>query len=301
MQRAVLVAVVFASSVAAAAPRTAQLDATGACDLGELEPRASELLGRPAIAADAAARVEVVVVREGDVLAATLTFTDENGTAQPARTMTAASCEELIEPIAIVISLVLREEPPPAPEPPAPPPPPAPTPLVEHHDTLFTPEPPPIRARALELGAAISSARHSTLVVGGRLERRRTALAADLEVSLPEQVDVSQGAVHVTSARANAAGCLRLRGVWACGLVGAGLVRARGDDLMDARTAIRPLASLGVRAEWRQPLSRHLGLRLFATADQVLVRPSFLVDNTAVWTAPLLQVWLGGGIFLQMP
>ena len=299
MQRSVPVAILLATSVAAAEPRTTRLDATGACDLASVEERANELLGRSAISDDAAARVDVTTAHDGASLAATLTFTDENGVAHP-RTMSAASCDDLAEAVAIVISLVLREEaPPPPPPPPSPPPPPPPE--QPANDALFAPGPPPATSRVLELGIATSSSRHAALVLGGRLEQRRTALGVDVEIGMPEQVDAAQGAVHVASARADIAGCLRMQRIAACGLLPAGVVRARGEDLMDASSAILPQASLGLRAEWRQRLTRRVGLRVFATVDQVLVRPRFLVGDAAVWTTPLVQAWVGGGVFFHMP
>jgi hypothetical protein len=167
--------------------------------------------------------------------------------------------------------------------------------------TPLSPAPETSSGTALELGAATSSARRSTIVLGGRLDRARTALVADLAIALPERVDVLNGAVHVTSVRADAGACLRMHRFAACGLIGAGLDRARGEDLMDARAAIRPLAALGLRAEWRQPVSRRIGVRLFASVEQLLVRPRFLVDDTPIWNEPLLQAWLGGGIFFHMP
>lgn len=298
MQRSVPVAILLATSVAAAQPRTTRLDATGACDLASVEARANELLGRSAISDDAAARVDVTTAHDGESLTATLTFTDENGVAHP-RTMSAASCDDLAEAVAIVISLVLRED---APPPPSPPPPAAlPVPEQPANDALFAPGPPPATSRVLEVGIATSSSRHAALVLGGRLEQRRTALGVDVEIGMPEQVDAAQGAVHVASARADVAGCLRMQSFAACGLLAAGVVRARGEDLMDASSAVLPHASLGLRAEWRQRLTRRVGLRVFATVDQVLVRPRFLVGDAAVWTTPLLQGWVGGGVFFHMP
>ncbi len=288
----------LATSVAAAEPRTTRLDATGVCELASVEERANELLGRSAISADAAARIDVTTAREGETLRATLTFTDENGVSHP-RAMTAASCDELAESVALVISLVLREE---APPPPAPASTPTPRPVEQPtNDALFTPAPPPATSRVVELGVATSSARHDAIVLGGRLEQRRTALGAEVTVGIPEEVEAGQGAVHVWSARADVAACLRMQSFAACGLAGAGVVRARGTDLMDASSAVLPQASVGLRAEWHQRLTRRVGLRVFATIDQVLVRPSFLVDDTAVWTTPLIQAWLGGGVFFHIP
>jgi hypothetical protein len=299
MKGGVLAILLLTASVAAADPaRSTQLSASGLCDATSFEARSNELLGRTAIDPEAAARVSIVTALQGAALTATLTFVDENGSEQPPREMTAASCDELAESVAIVISLVLRQAAPAAP----PPPPPVPVVNAVQDDESYVPaDRVPRSTQALELGVAMSSARQSALVVGGRLEYRRTALAADVEVAMPDSVDVNGGRVHVTSARADVAGCLRVNSFVACGLVSGGLVRARGEDLMDGRTAVRPVAGASLRAEWRQPISRRVGLRVFASVEQLLLRPSFLVDDVVVWTTPLLQVWGGGGIFFQMP
>jgi hypothetical protein len=300
MKRRVAVLLVVTASVAAAEPaRTTRLETSGACELTSVASHASELLGRDAIDASAAAYVRVITEQQGDAFAATLAFVDENGNAQPARPITSASCDELAESVAIVISLVLREAAP-AP-PPAPPAPPAPLSVDARVDGDTTAVAARSIAKAFELGAATSVAGHSALVLGARLERGRRALAIGVELEAPATADAPPGRVHVLAARADVAGCLRASGFAACGLVAGGLVRARGEDLMDARAAIRPLAALGLRAEWRQLVTRQFGLRVFAAVEQLVVRPSFLVADTAVWTSPLVQAWLGAGVFFHIP
>jgi hypothetical protein len=301
MKGRVAVLLMMTASVAAAEPpRTTQLEASGACPLPDVDAHASELLGRAAIDASAAARVRVVTEQHGDALDATLVFVDENGSAQPARPITAASCAELAESVAIVISLVLREAPP-TPAAPSRASASAPTAAERVRDstTLATVRPP--TTTAFELGAATRVGGGPALVLGVRLERGRRALGFDVAIDAPATADVPPGSVHILAARADAVGCLHARGFAACGLVAGGVARARGEDLMDARAAIRPLVAVGVRAEWRRLVTRHLGVRGFASVEQLLVRPSFLVADTAVWTSPLVQAWVGFGAFFQMP
>jgi hypothetical protein len=287
------------TSVAAAQPATARLDVSGACELAQLEARSNELLGRAGVVADARAQIAIATHVEGGAQLATLSFVDEHGAAQPARTITAASCNELGESIAVVISLVLRQNaPPPPPARAPPPPPPAP---VREDDSVFAPAPPPAKALALELGAALATTMQTSIVLGGRFERARFALGVDLEVPMPETVELGTASVHVMSLRADAAGCFRARGFAACGLLIGGLVRARGEDLMNARTAFGPLAAAGARVEWRQPASRRAGVRIFASVEQLLARPRIVVDSTEVWAIPEREAALGAGLFFQMP
>jgi hypothetical protein len=80
-----------------------------------------------------------------------------------------------------------------------------------------------------------------------------------------------------------------------------GVVRARGEDLMNARTAFGPVAALGARVEWRQPVSRRVGVRVFGSVEQLLARPRVVVDTTEVWAIPARQAAIGAGIFFQVP
>ena len=300
MKGGLLALCVMTSVAAAETSTTVRFEAAGACELTALEPRTNELLGRVAITADARARIAIASEQTGDAVSATLTFSDEAGVTKSSRTITAASCDELAESIAVVLSLVLRE---PAPEPaPAPPPPAPPAPAVTTGvDTTFTLVPARHSPIAIELGATIGSALDSAIVIGGRLERRALAFGVELAVAMPKTVEVLGGAVHVTSARLAGAGCARLNQFSGCWLVIGGAVRGSGEDLMDARSATGALVGVGARVEWRQPVSRRAGVRVFGAVEQLLVRPSFLVGDTAVFSSAERQAWLGAGVFLHIP
>ena len=291
-----LVAFLLSANVAAAQPAaTARIESAGACELPTLATRSNELLGRAAITSDARARITIATAQDVDAYIATLTFIDEAGVAEPARTISATSCDELADSVAIVISLVLREAPVAAP-PPAPPPP---APVVREADTI---EPPAATSnRSFELGSMIGSAKEAAIVAGVRIDRKRIAIGGDLAVSLPKTIEAMPGSAHMMSFRLDAAGCVRLRNFAGCGLLIGGLVVGRGEGFMESRTAVSPILGIGLRSEWRQPMSRRLGLRIFATIEQLVLRPSFLVDSTPVYTTPLIQAWFGAGIYLRMP
>jgi hypothetical protein len=70
---------------------------------------------------------------------------------------------------------------------------------------------------------------------------------------------------------------------------------------MGATSAVRPVAALGTRLEWRQSVSRRFGVRVFADLEQLVATTRFLVDDTAVWTSPPRQAALGAGVFLRVP
>ncbi|HEY5926475.1 MAG TPA: hypothetical protein VIV11_32535 [Kofleriaceae bacterium] len=301
MKRGLLVLCVTSSVAAADASTTARIEAAGACELATLEARTNELLGRVAIVPDASARIAVSTVLAGDTFAASLVFSDAAGVEQSSRAITAASCDELTESIAVVLSLVLRQ--PEAADASPPPRVAAPAPAVERTDEAPGIAPPPARAStiAIELAGAVGTALDSAVMLGGRLDRSRFGFGVEVAVAMPKSVDAFEGSVHVTSARLAGAGCASLSRFSACGLLTGGVVRGSGEDLMAARSAVAPLVGVGARLEWRQLVSRRTGVRVFGAFEQLLVRPSFLVGDTPVFTSAERQAWLGAGVFLHIP
>ncbi len=306
--------------VAAVAPATAddrataRLETGGVCELIDVAERTNDLLGRAAVDPTAAARLRVDTTRAGEQLVATLELVDETGAAQPPRTITAHSCEELGESLAVVISIVLRRDaaapwpasiaPPLEPPPATPAPPPAPEPplrLSEEDEAGHSLTPVAARATVIDVGAAMATSRTSVLVAGGRLERERAAFGLALAVAIPSTVELGTGSAHVRIASLQAAACARRGRMSACGTAAAGAVYGSGEDLIEARSAVRPIAGLGVRVDWRQSVSRRLGVVVFAEAEQRLLTTRFLVDAMPVWTSPPRQASLGAGVFLRVP
>ena len=301
--KGVAIAVVLAMPAPASAEsmRSARITADGVCDLAGLDVRTNELLGRTAIVDGAAARISIVTADRAGAVTATLTFADNAGT-QSARTLDAASCAELIDPLAIVLSLLLREDTGSraAPERPLPPLPPAPPePETEVADIPVVPA--RTRSRMLELAATMGTGGTGAIILGGRVERRRHALGLELHAGLPSATELGVGTVRVMTAKLDAVACYRHGGFGACGLVMAGLVHGRGEDLMTPQTSILPMAGVGARLEWRQPMSRWGGVRLFADVEQLLSTTRFLVDAIPVWTSDARQAWLGAGIYFYSP
>jgi hypothetical protein len=307
MRLAVIATVLTTATAASAEPLTARLDVRGACELTSVEARSNELLERAAILDGGAARFTVDTTSGGGTVSATVTFFDANGTAWPARTITASTCEDLAGSVAIVISLVLRQDSQaPARRSSAPPPEAANRAAAA---APLAPERAPDEQRApdrgmrtvVDVGAAARSSHESALLLGVRRTYRRLAFGLALDVSAPTTTDLGVGSVHVLSARLDATVCAHAGGFAICGLAVGGLVRASGDDLMGATSAVRPVAALGTRLEWRQSVSRRFGVRVFADLEQLVATTRFLVDDTAVWTSPPRQAALGAGVFLRVP
>jgi hypothetical protein len=289
--------------------RTARIVSDGDCNLAGLDARSNELLGRTAIVRDADAQLGIYTTVAGDArISATLTFADASGVARSARTLEAVTCEEMVDSLAVVISLLLRDDATNAasPTPPAPAPAPvavAPVLAVSTRETDVASRSPQTRAatRSLELAASMGTTRTAAIVVGGRLDRSGRAFGVELEVGIPSTTELGVGSVRVMTASLDAVACVRRGGLGACGFVMGGLVRGSGNDLMDARSVIRPVAGVGARLEWRQPMSRWGGIRMFVDVEQLVATTRFLVDEMPVWTTDARQASLGAGIYFHGP
>ncbi len=309
MRAGVIGIVVAATALAHAdSPGVARIVASGDCKLSDLETRSNELLGRAAIVADANASIGIATsIQDAGRVSATLTFADAAGVARSARTVEAATCDEMVDSLAVVISLLLRDgvhdDAPVAPTAavsPAPSPPP-----VQVTETTFVVLPPHASRPALELAAQMGTTKTGEVVIGGRLDRGRHAFGAELHVGIPATTSLGtqegDGSVRVMTLSLGGVVCRRWGSLGACGILMGGLVRGSGADLMDARTAVRPMASVGARLEWRQAMSRWGGIRMFVDAEQLMVSTRFLVDEMPVWTSDARQAWLGAGIYFHGP
>lgn len=300
MRGVVIATTLLMVSVAAADAPTARVEVSGACALDTVTNRTNELLGRTALTPEARAAFSVTAEVESDAVVATLEYVDDAGGAQQARTISATSCDELAESVAVVVSLLLRQEalsPPPRPRVRAE----LPVDPVREVESGVARPIGPARTRSIDLGGAGGTTGAASFMVGGRLQRCRAAAAIELGLETPVELPVGSGSVHVAIGRLNASSCVRLGSLNLCGLLTGGVVRGRGEGLMDARTAIKPIAGLGVRLEWRQLVSTHVGMRLFGDFEQLLANTRFLVDGMSVWTSDSRQAWFGVGVFLQGP
>ncbi len=299
MRCAALVAISLTASVAAADAPTARLELTGACELGTVSDSANELLGRVAIAPDAQALFRVVTELAGDTVVATLSYVSDAGLAQQPRTIAATNCDELAESLAVVVSLVLRQEAlaaPPVVEPVTG----APSEPVREVEPGVQPVAPP-RMRSIELAGAAGSAGIGSVIAGVRMQHGRGSVGLELAVELPTETTIGMGTVDVVTTRAGANGCVRLGPVAACGLLIGGVTRGKGEQLFDAHSVIKPIGGIGARLEWRHLVSSRIGTRVFCDFEQLLATTRFLVDDMPVWTTASRQVWLGAGVFLRMP
>jgi hypothetical protein len=299
MRGFVLASVLSMPALAAAGPlRTARLDVTGTCELSTLAARTNELAGRIAVTTDAPALISITTAAHDDgKLGATLVLYDERRATQPLRTVTASTCDELETSLAVVVSLVVQQDPaPPLPLPAAPEVPLPPPPVEPAVDRPLEALPQRRTSPAVILGVAHASSGESSLVIGGE----KSWFGAELQLAAIG-IDPDYGHADITLARLAVTPCMRWSVISACAVAMAGLAHGHGEDLMTPETSIRPTAGVGGRLEWHQALGASAGLRVFLDGMQLVAKTTFLIDDEVVWTTPARTVSAGVGIYFQLP
>ena len=295
--RGMVGALVLVPSLAIAAPpRTARLDVSGTCELRGITARANELAGRPAITSDGAALISITTseIDRGGI-AATVVLSDEQHVTQPLRAVSAATCDALETSLAIVLSLVVQQEPAASaslPVVPDVPPPPA---AVPPRATLVVLHPRSVRP-VVQMAMGYATSGESQVAAG----IDRGALGAELQIATADG-EPEYGRVDIVTVRLAGTACYRVSGLGACGVAFAGLVHGSSSDLMFPDVATRPIAGLGARLEWRQSLGNSAGVRVFADVTQLIVTTQFLVDDVPAWKTSARAATVGAGMFFQLP
>ncbi|WP_437566394.1 hypothetical protein [Sorangium sp. So ce542] len=202
-----------------------------------------------------------------------------------------ATCDELVEAVALTVAILLDSQPapPPAPPPAAPAPPPAPV-------AVPPPRPPPQAPRgdvAVELGAAGTVGMLDLFrpAAVADVSLRRSAWSAGLgAVWLPRQdIEIAPGAVSVGLVAATARGCATLLGeldglrLSACAVSLLGAVHGAGKGFDPDREAAAPWFALGASALAEGPLfgTRAFGWAARATLLAPVVRARVTIERRA--------------------
>lgn len=304
------VARAFCIAAIAAAPAAASpvrlVTGGDACALDALPTRVDALLGRAPFDSNAAAVVRVEVARGDERVTAAVTFEDADGTRRGPRRVEAASCDALLDSLALVIAMGLPPDsaaPPTAPPAAAPPVAAEPAAGLELHAPPVGPiAPGPAAANELAVSAGGAASLSSNgwgqvLAVGLRWRRARHSLALELRLEAPETRAIApMGAVAIAMTTIAAVGCRHAGDFAVCAVLGVGEVRGSGAGLYDARAAITPLVDGGVRLGWEHGVWRGLRVRMQIGADVSATTSQFDVDEMPVWTSSRVQAWAGAGV-----
>jgi hypothetical protein len=120
------------------------------------------------------------------------------------------------------------------------------------------------------------------------------SVAVEPRIDVPASTDVPAGGrISVLTASGAATPCVHAGGLAGCAVVAAGIVRGRGQDVLNARAASAPWLALGGRAAWELRLGASFVLRLHADVLAIPIQTVVRVGDEAVWRTPRASLALG--------
>ncbi|CAN5861825.1 hypothetical protein BH11MYX2_BH11MYX2_34520 [soil metagenome] len=286
-----LVVLAIATSSAAADP-IAVMSSGGACNVEGLAAAANTLAppaARPVTAAISTSRADGHVE-------ATVSLSTADGTS--ARAVSAVSCADLVDSLALVLAMAAQTIPDDAP------PPPTYLPNQTHERERFEDAPVANFAPRWSVlaGGAVANDLSPSILVGATMRIHANSLGLEARYQLPEQLDVSAtGRVSVTTAALSLSPCHHIGALSLCGTASAGFIHGHGTGLADAQSATHPLVALGGRVAWTLPLTARLALRFHLEAEATLTTTRFDVDNMPVWTSDRFAVRGGTALVAHFP
>jgi hypothetical protein len=292
MRRALWV-ILAATSTAAASP--VRLDVNGTCDLGLLPTKIRQLAPAVELDSNSATTISIVTRTTGDGVAATITRDGE-------REVRAASCDELVESVALILAMTITT----AAEPPAIP---IERPVTPERTDLTSEIPArsslPSSPWSVLVGGAGSRTSEgwiTRLIAGVRWRTRDRSMGAEVRVSSPMDESVNAAAqIRVWDATIALTPCLHASAFAACANLAGGFIRGTSTGLVDARSHTSPSMSLGARLEWTLPLTPRFGLRMHLDADAYLTATRFDVDQMTRWSHDRVEVRGGIGAVTHFP
>nr|HEX4314698.1 hypothetical protein [Kofleriaceae bacterium] len=292
--RLAVAVVVCGAGVAHASPRLV-IDDGAACDASALGARVDALTGGDRD--DARAPLVRVAIARDERGVSGRVATDGAGE----RVVEAATCDDLIDQLALVIAVAIRDAPAPAAAV-APPPPPRVAAVAR------AVEPAPRAAddvRALAVGTALSVPPGDVageLVVGVRVRRARVSVGVEASATTPDRVDVgAMSRIDVWTAAVAATACLHAGPLAGCALASAGVADGSPHALAAERGAVAPLVALGGRVVYERALTARTALDVHADLAGEVVAATFDVDGMPAWSSHRAALWLGIDVLAQIP
>jgi hypothetical protein len=295
-------------------------------DEGVLRTAVATRLGYEPFFPHAPATLYAEVSRKDGVYRASIKLVDDTNAVRGARSLEhrGSSCSEIVDAMALSMSIAIdphslvaprttAEDPPQAsesvPEPAVPPAiaeptdPSAMTPVDKPASAAATPKTSiePIVGIALAgwIGAAPSASAGALLYGGARIGR--IALFVEGRGDLPASRDVATGAVATSFLGGSALPCFAPGWFLACGVVTVGRIEARGENIARARTDSDVHAFAGLRGGAAIPLSRRVEVHLRLDLLYLLTPLTLRIDGADVYDMPRVSAGLSAGTALHFP
>jgi hypothetical protein len=138
------------------------------------------------------------------------------------------------------------------------------------------------------------------LALGGGLRFSRFLFLLEARGDLPGSLMLESGRVDGNLLLASALPCLQVGAFRGCLLVQAGVLRAAGDQLSDARRLVFPHVAVGVRAGLEWPSNGQWALVTHLDVAAPLTRVTLNVSDTPVWSSAALSGALAVGVLVRL-
>jgi hypothetical protein len=333
VRAAVVLAMLMATGTAAARPARLVTSGDG-CDTSGLATRIATLVEADPFTASASAAVFVEIDIENERLVARISLDSGDGHPRGPRIVTAESCGELLEAVALVVAMALPEfdAQPDSATPsdadaatwPSPtidarneetdPMSPSPTTEAREERNASSPspteesgsiddlQPDPVRPRGTDIfvagaGGLAGQGVRGQLLLGARWQRASRSWGVELRADTPESRDVgTMDRIDVWRTQVTASRCVHVGGFGGCALASLGTIYGSGVGLTNGRRAFTPLVAGGVRLMWRRELTARFALQLHMDLTTLLTRTEFDVDQMPAWTSDRFEGSIGAGI-----
>lgn len=274
-------------------------DASDCADEEELRDAVKARLGFDPFSKSAPTTIEVHVERKAEQLTSLVRIMSDGPPLERSLTSSGKDCTELSQAIALAVALAID------PLSTAPKAAPAPTPVPGLPAVVMVAPTPPNEEKPVEvqgllqaslLGAVGSEPGPTAgLAFGGGLRLAKFSAWLEARADLPGSLAVDTGRVRANLLAASLLPCLHLGVFRGCVLMQAGVLRAEGDQLIDAKQLVFPHLALGARlgAEWPSTGRWAVVGQLDLAAP--LIRTSLKVNDRTAWSSAPLSASLGLG------
>jgi hypothetical protein len=127
------------------------------------------------------------------------------------------------------------------------------------------------------------------------------SLGLEVRADLPASESLPVGSISTSLVSASLVPCVRFTPLGFCALATAGMLRASGDGLDEAKTLSLPYAALGARVAFAYPIGPKWSLVLYGDAVAPLTETTLTVDNRPAWRSSALVFALGLGATARIP
>lgn len=207
-----------------------------------------------------------------------------NGDPQGRRAMEAASCDALLDDMALAIAMVVSAPPPRV--------------VVEAPPAIVEEDPWELGVLG---GAATTASGETSIDLGARVKRGPWSLGLRFVHAIEDDIAVAPGMVKVSRNEIGALACGHLGQLFACGDAAGGWISGDSSGFAKSAAATMPFAAAGLRLGWEQPIVDWLAIQAYVEGRAALTTNRLLIDDMAAWTGSRFEAQLGIAAVAHFP